>query len=260
MENSKWYHKKWIRILAGVLVVLLIFTTVGYNLLRLNAESFYAALVGEDEYLKNNSNEYYQSFDTENLILNMGLYNDLKKFIEDGDFDQAIKKTKALIDSENDTERLEQLHQLLCELQYNTGNYEEAAKEAEICIKDLKYSSDVYLFYYIGAISYMHLAEYEKSRDYIDIILELSDDAELYYYRGINNMALEAFSEAIDDFEKSMELGKDSIEIYYDIGICKISIGDTKTGIENLRYVIDNSESSELATAARNIISAISQD
>ena len=84
----------------------------------------------------------------------------MKKLLEDGEYDKAIEKTSSLIASETDEDRIEQLHQLRCELYYNNGNYEEAAEEAEVCLKDLIMapSTDTFLFTYISAISNMHIS------------------------------------------------------------------------------------------------------
>ena len=261
MENTKWYHKTWIRVLAGLLVVLLVFTTVGYNILRLRAESFFEDLAGDDNYLKEKSKSYTDSFDPENIILNMTLYSDLKKLLEAGEYEEAIDKTNSLIKSETDEDRKAQLYQLLCELYYNNGDYEEAAKEADNCVKDLLLDLDdnALLFCYIAAISYMHIENYEKSIKYIDTILAVGEDPDLYYYRGINNMAAENYKDATTDFEKAMDLGKTDTDVYYDIGICQISDGEVEKGIENLRYVIDQNDKPELTTAASNIISVLSQ-
>lgn len=259
MEDIKWYHKKWVRVLAVVLVVIMIFTTIGYTLLRMNAEDLYAELAGSDEYLQGKNKDFSNSFDADNIILNLGLYSDLKELMQNGDYDHAIEKINSLLESETDTLRIEQLHELLCELQYNVGNYEEAAKEADICIERNILDDTVYLFYYIGAISYMHEGDYNTSVKYIDNILDMGEDSQLYYYRGINNMALEDYVQASTDFSKSLELGKEDTELYYDLGICLISIGDVDEGISKLSYVIEKDDSPELTMAAQNIIVAIGQ-
>ncbi len=261
MENEiKWYHKKWVRVIAAILAVIMIFTTVGYVILRNEAVELYKNLADSDEYLKRKSNDFATSFDLNNMILNMSQYSDLKKLMKDGDYDQAIEKVKSLIASETDSARLEQLHELLCELDYNVGNYEEAAKEADICIDSLDSADTAFLFYYLGAISYMHTGEYATSVKYIDNILEIGDDPQLFYYRGINNMALQEFEQASLDFKKSIELGKADTDLFYDLGICLISNGEMDEGIEKLDYVIETDDVPELTSAAQNILVAISQE
>ncbi len=72
-------------------------------------------------------------------------------------------------------------------------------------------------------------------------------------------MAMEDYEAAIDDFEKAMDLGKKDTDIYYDLGICRVSCGKLDEGIDNLKKVISNNDKPELSTASANILTAIAQ-
>lgn len=342
----KWYRKKWVRILAGVLAVVLIISAVMYSVLRAKLDSLYADISESGDVLKEASQQNAEKVELADRYEYLMKYGDLLKYIGAEMNQEAIDELNALIPVEEDAIVKENLRELLSELYYNEGMYEEATKTADECIKthkeppsviyyvrgmgnlqtgnysaateDLKmalslgyeyvdttnlqiaistYSDGKYeeaaeysvkylnskkerklfeaedveatkkaiisndnLCRYMAAISYMHMADYIKSINYLDEILVSQEDSELYYYRGIDNMALEDYEEAVEDFSKAKELGKKDTELYYDLGICLVSTGRIDEGIEALMVVINNNDRPELTTASANILTAIAQE
>ncbi len=113
---------------------------------------------------------------------------------------------------------------------------------------------------YIAAVSYMNREDFDKSKGYLDQLIESKEDSELYYYRGVDNMALENYEAAADDFSKAKEMGKDDTEVCYDLGICLLSTGNVSEGIDELYDVIEKNDRPELTTASKNILTAIIQE
>lgn len=347
-NNSKtvhWYHKKWVRVLAGALTVIMIFSAIGYSIMRSQVRSLYENISKSEDALKQISQSNAENGDIPNSFDQINNYASLSELIDNGDYMAAIDKANEALKSEQNPDVKTDLAEILSELYYNAGMYQEAVDTANTysegkevssslayvrgisylqlsnypeAVSDLerakesgnedadainlqlaiatyangayesaaKYSEDYLdspnilnltdngeisvdmqkeieensnLCRYIAALSLMHQDEYERSINYIDALLENTSDGEIYYYRGIDNMALEDYEAAIVDFEKAIDMGKKDTEVYYDLGICRVSSGKVDEGIENLKQVINNNDKPELSTASANILTAIAQ-
>ncbi|SFB73232.1 tetratricopeptide repeat protein [Butyrivibrio sp. YAB3001] len=196
MEKSKWYERKNFRILAGVLAGVLIITTVGYSLLRARAQDLYPDIESSDEALKQKSQENAGEYNLaeENSILDE--YADLRKDINAGDYESAIEKTNTLLSSIDDAAVKEQFHELLSELYYNVGRYQESLDEADICLGSSEEVS--------GA---------------------------LYYVRGLSNLQLEEYTAAASDFISADKFGfEDKLGISLQTAIASFSGKDYENG------------------------------
>ncbi len=326
--KTKWYRKKSVRILAGVLAFFLVVTTIGYAALRAKANSLYYEFVQSDELLREKSQENSEDVSIAEKYDYLSEYSELIDAINKNDYKAAVDKTNKLLAEETDPELHAGFQELLCELYYNTGQYQESVDAANkrlsmqgepesvmyyVCglsniqlqnycdavdnlikAKELNYEDtdsinlqlaiaaysdkdyekaakyaadylggsakdDASLCRYIAALSEMNLGNYESSIGYLDEILAEEEDSELYYFRGIDNMAMENYEAAVDDFKRCLEMGKKDTDVYYDLGICQISIGEVDAGVENLNVVIQKNDRPELTTAASNILTALAQ-
>ncbi len=187
MENSKWYKKRSIRILAGALAFLLILTTIGYSIIRSRAESVYADLANSVDTFKAHSKEEFDSEDFNAVSSEVDTYNELRKSLDKGDYSNAAQNTKEIIASEGNEAVKEQFRELLAELNYNLGNYSESVNEADACIN----------------------SGYEPSN-------------EIYYVRGLSNIQLEKYDDALNDF-KTIDNGSDNPELHKQMAIAAYS-------------------------------------
>jgi len=325
-KKVKWYRKKSVRIIAGILAFLLVVTTIGYAVLRSREDSFYNEIAKSDETLRMKSQEKAEKINIGDSNASFTEYEELAMAIDKEDYKDAILKTNYLLSQETDVVMSIELQELLVKLYYNTGQYQESVDAADKCIemegeppaiiyyvnglsyiqlqdygkatdnlkkaKELNYverdaldlqlaiaaysakdfedaaycsedylsgdgTDDVNLCRYIAALSHTSLGNYEKSIGYLDEILAEEKDSELYYYRGINNMALENYPDAVEDFKQCKDMGKEDTDVYYDLGICQISVGDVEAGVENLKIVIQKNDRQELTTAASNILTVV---
>jgi tetratricopeptide (TPR) repeat protein len=344
--KTKWYHKRGVRILAGVLAVILLLSALWYARLRTRYISLYSDIAQSNETLVELSRtNVEQEINTENIV-DVGEYSSLIQEIKEGDNKNAIERAEKLKSKEQDPLMTATLMDVLAQLYYSEGRYQEAIDTATDVIdinltppaspyfvrgmgkmqleqydeasEDLKkslelgnidkaevffqlavcsytrkdyeetidyaekyiehfknstatnqeqkdldkeaFESNEDICRYMVALSYMNLMEFDKSKDYLNELINTKEDADLYYYRGVNNMALGENEAAISDFTKARELGKEGAELSYDLGICFILVGRISEGQDELWSVIDKGDNPDLATSATNILTALSQE
>ncbi len=188
-SNSKWYHRRWVRILAGVLAVLLTVSAVGYGFMRSRYSSLYSDIARSNETLKEISkNSQDQSISTENIV-DVAEYSSLIQDIKIGDNEAAIERAERLAAKETDPLMRPTLLDVLSQLYYSDGRYQEAVDTASEVIQTNSVPG-----------------------------------ASPYFIRGMGKMQLEQYDEAAEDLKKSMELGNiDQAEVLFQLAICSYS-------------------------------------
>nr|MCR5107795.1 hypothetical protein [Lachnospiraceae bacterium] len=345
-NEVKWYHKKWVRFVAGALAVVMIISTVSYAILRAQLTSVYSDLADSDDTLKSVSQRNVQDVGLKTEYDSLIRYSNIFDLIGKENYKDAIEETKNAIDTEENAVIRDGLEELLAELYYNEQMFKECVDMADKCINNHKDPQDI-LYYlrgigyvqtgeyslagedlkrclesddisrdsvilqlaistysdknyddaasyseeylmsekdedffddgsddfteqkdisnenlcrYIGAVSCMHTEEFGKSVEYLDKLIDVSEDSELYYYRGVDHMALENYEMAVADLAKAKELGKNETVVHYDMGICLVTLGRVDEGVEELKYVIEKNDSPELTTSSTNILTALAQE
>ena len=112
-------------------------------------------------------------------------------------------------------------------------------KESFICVSGSAYlDSNLDTYIHIptkeSGIDKLEMEDYEGAiSDFTIVIEEDPYDKELYYYRGFANNKIEQFVKAEIDLSNAIYLDYYYIDAYFQRGIARINLGDTKSAIKD---------------------------
>jgi tetratricopeptide (TPR) repeat protein len=244
----KWYRKKSVRIMAGILAFLLVVTTIGYAALRAKANSLYNEFLASDELLREKSLENSSDIAIEDKYEYLTEYTELVNAIEKNDYKSAIDKANKLMAEEEDEEIKAGFQELLCELYYNTGQYQESVDAANKRLA-LPGQPEAVMYFVLG-LSNIQLQNYNDAIDNLTKAKELNyEDVD-----SINlQLALAAYS--TKDYEKAAAYAEDYLggSAQDDANLCryiaalsKMNLTDYEGSIKYLDEIIASEEDSEL--------------
>ena len=188
IKKDRWYHKKWVRFIAGAVAVVLTLFTIAYDLLRSQYNSLYADFAESEDVMK----EMSRASSEKPALQDPGLsveYLELLDLLDSEDYSKSIETSKKLIESESDIALKMALEELLCQLYYSEGRYQNAIDTAS------------------------HIIASDSSPNYIP-----------YYVRGMGELQLGRYDEASKDLKKTLDIGAvDTNNICLQLAICSYS-------------------------------------
>jgi tetratricopeptide (TPR) repeat protein len=174
-KTVHWYHKKWVRVLAGALTVIMIFSAIGYSIMRSQVRSLYENISKSEDALKEISQINAGNRDMPNNIDQINNYASLAELIDKGDYIAAIDKTNEALKSNQSKAVKSELTEILCELYYNAGMYQEAVDTATAYTEDKVLTSALY---YVRGLSYLQLSNYPEAVSDLEQVKELGEEDE----------------------------------------------------------------------------------
>ena len=266
----KWYRKKSVRIVAGILAFLLVVTTIGYAALRAKANSLYNEFLASDELLREKSHEGSEDIAIVEKYEYLTEYTELVNAIEKKDYKSAIDKANKLLAEEENEEVKAGFQGLLCELYYNTEQYQESVDAANkriampgepeavmyfVCglsniqlqnygdavenllkAKELNYEDMDSLNLQMSLAAYSN-KDYEKAAAYAEDYLagNTKDDANMCrYIAALSKMNLSDYEGSIKYFDEILESEEDS-ELYYYRGIDNMALENYEAAVEDFK-------------------------
>ena len=211
-KKVRWYHKRWVRITAGFLAVVMLAFTIAYALLRSKYTSLYSDLSGSEDTLKDmskaNSGHMVNKDEYEFLVKYTGLLDQL----DAGDNKKAIETARELVDSEGDIALKSALEEILCQLYYTEEMYKDAVSTStHIILSDKNPGS---IPYYVRGMSEIQLEEYSKASEDLKQALALGsfDEESVYLQLAISSYSDKQFEDSVLYSEKYLEIPKNVAE------------------------------------------------
>ena len=156
--KDRWYHRKWVRFTAGAVAVILTLFTIAYDLLRSQYNSLYEDFAESEDALK----EMSRASSDKPSLQDPGLgveYIELLNLLDSENYSKSIETANKLIESEKDIALKMALEELLCQLYYSEGRYQEAIDTATYIIDTD--SSPNYVPYYVRGMGELQLGRYD---------------------------------------------------------------------------------------------------
>ncbi len=207
-KRIRWYHKRWVRITAGFLAVVMLVFTIAYALLRSKYTSLYSELSGSEDTLKDmskaSSGHIANKDEYEFLIKYTGLLDQLNS----GDNKKAIETAREILDTEGDIALKSALEELLCQMYYTEEMYKDAIATSTHIINSNNNPGGIP--YYVRGMSEIQLEEYSKASEDLKQALESGalDKESVYLQLAICSYSDKQFEDSVLYSEKYLEIPK----------------------------------------------------
>ena len=247
-KKVKWYRKKSVRIIAGVMAVLLVITTVGYAVLRSRENSIYNEIAQSDDALRMKSQEKAENISIADSGDSFERYEELVIAIDTEDYKKATELANELMALETDELMRTELQELLVKLYFNTGRYQDSVDAADKCFEMEGETSAI--IYYVNGLSYIQLQDYDKATDNLIKAKELN-----YEEREALDLQLAIAAYSADNYEKAADCAEEYLNsnVTEDVNLCRyiaalseINLGNYEKSIGYLDEILAEEKDSEL--------------
>lgn len=241
MTESKFYKKRWVRITAASIAIIMLITTVyvSYG----TGLSIQAAERRKEVMTRAVSPEEAEAFASQSLELaqqitllrtrtknqpeqaggeseeeaklkeqeaiqkrQSAMYEEAVKKEEELDYQRAYEIYTQLIDDKETYDKIFYICRARCS--FYMEDYEGLLEDCSMYEQDQGADDDGSI-HYLMAVSLMYLERYEEAKECMDFCIDSNDTMEeVYFYRGICYMATGCYEEATADFAKSIERGE----------------------------------------------------
>ncbi len=202
--KKKWYHKKGVRILAGVLAVVLTLSAVIYGFMRSRFTSLYVDIVESEDTLREISRSNGNQGISKETLDNLNQYGTLIEYINQTENQKAIAHALELLEKEDDPLMKSALMDILCQLYYLEGQYQDAIDAADTSIAT---NGDGPIPYFVKGMGEMQLQQYEHASECFKKALEVGavNESEVYLQLAISSYSAKSYEDAILYADKYIE-------------------------------------------------------
>ena len=223
-KTVRWYYKKWVRLLAGALAIVMIFVAISYSVMRSQVRSLYENISDSEDALKEISQNNAEDVDVYNNLDKINDYATLSELVDKGDYMAAIDKANEALNSEQDPDVKKELAEILSDLYYNSGMYQEAADIASLYYDEEEVSPSLC---YVRGLAFLQLGSYS----------EAVNDLEMAKYSGLEdedvlNLHLAIATYANSEYEAASEYSEDYLHSPTILNLPENVSDDTQKEIE----------------------------